>query len=111
MITDALSSKPLVGRESRIDDIELSDDVAALVEAVQQNWPVTEVRLTDISVETSTDPVMKAIRDFIANGCPSHESAIRDYYRERALLSLNDGVVTYKLQIMMPPYMLDDVLR
>ena len=115
MITDALSRKQLVGRESRIDDIELSDDITALVDAVQQTWPVTEDRVTEIRVETSTDPIMKSITDFIANGWPSHESAVphsvRDYYRERALLSLNDGVVTYKLQIVMPPKMRDDALR
>ena len=96
VIADALSRKPLV-------------------DAVQQNWPVTEDRLIEIRVETSTDPLMKSITDFIANGWPSHESAvphsIRDYYRERALLSLNDGVVTYKLQIVMPPKMQDDALR
>ena len=97
VIADALSRKPLVGRESRIDDIELSDDITALVDAVQQNWPLTEDRLTEVRVETSTDPIMKLIIDFIANGWSSHESAVphsvRDYYRERALLSLNDGVV------------------
>ena len=87
--------------------IELSDDITALVDAVQQNWPVTEDRLIEIRVETSRDLIMKSITDFIANGWPSHESAVphsvRDYYRERALLSLNAGVVTYKLQIVMPP--------
>ena len=101
MIVDVLSRKPLVGRESRIDDIELPDDITALVDAVQRNSPVTEDHLTEIRVETSTDPIMKSITDFIANGWPSHESAVphyvRDYYSERALLSLNDGVVTYKL--------------
>ena len=35
---------------------------------------------------------------------------VGDHYRERALLSLNDGVVTYKLQIVMPPKMRDDAL-
>ena len=58
---------------------------------------------------------MKSITDFLANGWPSHESAVphsvRNYYRERALLSLSDGVVTYKLQIVMPPKMRDDALR
>ena len=76
---------------------------------------MTEDRLIEIRVETSTDPIMKSITDFIANGWPSHESAVphsvRDYYRERALLSLNDGVVPYKLQIVMPPKMRDDALR
>ena len=76
---------------------------------------MTEDSLTEIRVETSTDPILKSITDFIANGWPSHESAVphsvRDYYRERALLSLSDGVVTYKLQIVMPPKMRDDALR
>ena len=115
MIADALSRKPLVGRESRIYDIELSDDITALVDAVQQNWPVTEDRLTEIRVKTSIDPIIKSITDFIANGWPNYESAVphtvRDYYRERALLSLSDGVVIYKLQIVMPPKMRDDALR
>jgi len=76
---------------------------------------MTEDRLTDFRVETSIDPIMKSITDFIANGWPSHESAdphsVLDYYRERALLSLNDSVVTYKLQIVMPPKMRDNALR
>ena len=50
VIADALSRKPLVGRESRIDDIKLSNDITALVDAVQQNWPVTEDRLTETRV-------------------------------------------------------------
>ena len=58
---------------------------------------------------------MKSITYFIANGRLSHESSVphsvQDYYRERALLSLNNGVVTYKLQIVMPPKMRDDALR
>ena len=45
VIADALSRKLFVGLESRIDDIELSKYMAALVEAVQQNWLVTEDRL------------------------------------------------------------------
>ena len=62
VIADALSRKLLVGRESRIDDIELSDDITTLVDAVQQNWPLTEDRLTEIRVETSTDGlVMKVL--------------------------------------------------
>ena len=76
---------------------------------------MTEGRLIEIRGETSTDPTMKSITYFIANGWPSHESAVshsvRDYYRERALLSLNDDVVTYKLQIVMSPKMRDDALR
>ena len=59
MIADALSRKSVVGRESRIDDIELSDDLTTLVDAVQQNWPVVEDRLTEIKIETSTDVIMK----------------------------------------------------
>jgi len=87
VIADALSRKPLFGRESRIDDIELSDDITALVDAVQQNWPVTADRHTEIMGETATDPIIKSITDFIANGWPSHEGvvphSVRDYYRER----------------------------
>ena len=115
VIADALSRKPLVGRESRIDDIELSDDITALVDAVQQNWPVMENRLTEIRGETSTDPIIKPITNFIANGWPSHEStvphSVRDFYRERGLLLLNHGVVTYKPQLVMAPTMRDDALR
>ena len=75
---------------------------------------MTESRFTEIRVEISTDPVIKSITDFMANEWPSHENSVphsvRDYYRERALLSLND-VVTYKPQIVMPPKMLDHALR
>ena len=103
VIADALPRKSLVGRESRIDDIDLSDDIAALVEAVQQNWPVTEDRITEIRVETSKDTVMKSITYFIANVWPCHESTVphsaRDYYRERALRSLIDGVVNINTKL------------
>ena len=67
VIADALSRKPLVGRESRIDEIELSDDITALVDAVQQNWPVTEDRLTEIIIiiiiiMTSYAPISSKIK-------------------------------------------------
>ena len=60
--------------------------MAALVEAVQQNTPVAEDRLTEIRIEPSTDPVMKSITDFIANGWPSHEIAATLLLREIATL-------------------------
>ena len=39
MIADALSRKPLIVRESRIGDIELSDDMTALVDEFNKTRP------------------------------------------------------------------------
>ena len=42
VIADALSRKPLEVREPQKDDIELSDDVAAYVDAIERGWPATK---------------------------------------------------------------------
>ena len=46
VIGDALSRKPLETCEPRINNVELSDDITAHVEAVQQNWTESEDCLT-----------------------------------------------------------------
>ena len=61
VIADALSRKPLEVREPQKDDIELSDDVAAYVDAIERGWPATKDRLTEMSLETMRDPSMKVI--------------------------------------------------
>ena len=107
VIADALSRKPLELREPHKDDIELSDDVAAYVDAIERGWPATKDRLTEIRLETMRDPTMKVIASFIENGWPRHERSVphsvRDYFRERSSLSISDGLIIYKLQIVVPP--------
>ena len=41
VIADALSRKPLQSCDHHDDELELSDDIEAHIEAVQQSWPVT----------------------------------------------------------------------
>ena len=49
---------------------------------------------------------MKVIASFIENGWPRHERSVphsvRDYSRERSSLSISDGIIIYKLQIVPP---------
>ena len=54
--------------EPQKDDIELSDDVAAYVDAIERGWPATKDRLTEIRLETMRDPTMKVVASFIENG-------------------------------------------
>jgi len=51
--------------------VRICVDLKQLNTAVQQNWPVTEDRLTETRVETSTEPIMKSISYFIANRWPN----------------------------------------
>ena len=115
VIADALSRKPLEVREPQKDDIELSDDVAAYVDAIERGWLATKDRLTEIRLETMRDPTMKVIASFIENGWPRHERSVphsvRDYFRERSSLSISDGLIIYKLQIVVPPNMRADILQ
>ena len=115
VIADALSRKQLEVRESQKDDIELSDDVAAYVDAIERGWPATKDRLTEIRLETMRDPTMKVIASFIENGWPRHERSVphsvRDYFRERSSLSISDGLIIYNLQIVVPPNMRADILQ
>ena len=58
---------------------------------------------------------MKTIAHFIGNGWPSHNSyvpqSVGEYYRGRASLSVTDGVIVYKFQIVVPPKMRVDTLQ
>ena len=115
VIADALSRKPLEVREPQKDDNELSDDVAACVDAIERGWPATKDRLTEIRLETMRDPTMKVIASFIEKGWPRHERSVPhsvlDYFRERSSLSISDGLIIYKLQIVVPPNMRADILQ
>ena len=72
-------------------------------------------RLTEIRLETMRDPTMKVIACFIENGWPRHERSVphsvRDYFREHSSLSISDGRIFYKLQIVVPPNMRSDILQ
>ena len=58
---------------------------------------------------------MKVVASFIENGWPRHERSVphsvRDYFRERSSLSISDGLITYKLQIVVPPNMRAYILQ
>ena len=61
VIADALSRKPIEVGEPQKDDIGLSDDVGAYVDAIERGWPATKDRITEIRLETMRDPTMKVI--------------------------------------------------
>ena len=107
VIAHALSRKPLEVRETQKDNIELSDDVVAYVDAIERVWPATKDRLTEIRLETMRYPTMKVIASLIENGWPRHERSVphsaREYFRERSSLSISDGLIIYKLQIVVHP--------
>ena len=93
VIADALSRKPLQSRDHHDDELELSDDIEAHIEAVQQSWPVTTDRLAEIREETSKDPVMTLLSGYIEKGWPKYERSVpqsaRTYYNNRTALFTN----------------------
>ena len=68
--------------QTQTDDIELSDDVAAHDDAIEQGWPATKYRLTEICLETMRDPILKVIASFIVNGWPRHEMSVSHSVRD-----------------------------
>ena len=67
------------------------------------------------SLEAMRDPTMKVIASFIENVWPRYERSIahsvRDYFRGRSSLSISDGLIIYKLQIVVPPNMHTGILQ
>ena len=112
VVSDALSRKPAQGSEA--DDVELSQDVHAFVEAVERGWPVSPGRLQEIRRATEDDQELRAVADFVMTGWPRREDAVPTsllpYYQIRSELSIADGLLVYRDRIVIPATMRTEML-
>ena len=74
VVSDALSRKPL--NTTNADDIELSSEVQAYVDAVESGWPTSPGRLEEIRRATEDDRELRAVADFVINGWPQRQDAV-----------------------------------
>ena len=104
VVSDALLRKPL--NTTIADDIELSSEVQAYVDAVESGWPTSPGRLEEIRRATEDDRELRAVADFVINGWPQRQDAVPaslyPYYHVRSDLLVADGLLIYRDRIVIP---------
>ena len=112
-VSDALSRKPL--NTTNADDIELSSEVQAYVDAVESGWPTSPGRLEEIRRATEDDRELRAVADFVINGWPQRQDAVPaslyPYYHVRSDLSVADGLLIYRDRIVIPVALRSEMLK
>ena len=113
VVSDALSRKPL--NTTNADDIELSSEVQAYVDAVESGWPTSPGRLEEIRRATEDDRELRAVADFVINGWPQRQDAVPaslyPYYHVRSDLSVADGLLIYRDRIVIPVALRSEMLK
>lgn len=83
-----------------------TDDVAAHIDAVVCQVPVTPQRMEELKQQTAEDPQLQTVLGFIRHGWPEYmekvPESVRDFYQVRGELSELEGSVTRGCRIVIP---------
>lgn len=90
-------------------------DVAAYVDTITCSLPISQQRMNSVKEKTEADETLKLLTQVIIDGWPSKKASIPDelgdYWNIRAELSVNDGVIYKRNQIVIPNSMRKDMLQ
>jgi transposase InsO family protein len=109
VIADALSRKPL---PLTLPDVQKAEEVEEFVDYVQASWPASDKRLTEIQVETASDPALQMVTRAILQGWPSNTvpEMMKPYLQAKGELSIVDGILTMGDRIVVPPSLRREML-
>jgi hypothetical protein len=110
VISDALSRHPMKNTGKSV----LEDEVEVHVGSVKENWPVSDTMMDKIREASSSDEMLKLTSFYTLNGWPRYyddlPQGMNDYYSERGMLSVMNGVLTHGDRIVIPQSLRQDVL-
>ena len=110
VVADALS-RSNVFPESPSD---LADEVQTYVENVERSWPVSDQKIRQIAVETSTCPDLSLVYRYTLSGWPEYAKdvpeTLQSYFAARHCLSTVNGVLTYLNRIVIPASLRNETL-
>ena len=76
------------------------------VHVINDHDTISNLKLSQFTVETSKDPVLKKLKDHVLNGCPNYrkqvDSAVRPYYNVRDEITLYQDVLLKGDRIIVP---------
>ena len=111
-VADALSRAPTDDPDSEISDEELDD----CINAITENMPISESRLSQFVKETQSDPTLQNLQQQIRKGWPEspkqllHKS-ITPYYSYRDELGLQNNLIIKGERIVVPSSMRQEMLK
>ena len=111
-VADALSRAPTDDPDSEISDEELD----ACINAITENMPISDSRLSQFVKETQSDPTLQHLQQQIRKGWPEspkqllHKS-ITPYYSYRDELGLQNNLIVKGERIVVPSSMRQEMLR
>ena len=77
--------------------------------------PATTTKLEEIRQATREDPKLQQVMGYTLNGWPETireiPEEIQEYFHERGVLSILDGILTHGVRIVIPESMREEVLR
>ena len=110
VVADTLSGAPQPG-----EIYEIEWEIAAVIAAVEQSWPLTSQRLSLVLEATQEDEELSAVFRYTDSDWPSHASSVAPiaqlYYGARGHLSIHVGLITYDDRLIIPLCLRADVLQ
>ncbi|KAL6455328.1 hypothetical protein MHYP_G00362220 [Metynnis hypsauchen] len=110
---DTLSRAPVKRGEVPADK-ELFEDTNIYVDMVMENLPASTAYLEELRDQLQRDSVCARVMQLCAEGWPAHginEPALKLYWTERALLTVQDGLLLKGQRLVIPSTMRNDVLN
>ena len=109
---DTLSRSPVTTPTSASEQ-ELMESTNIYVDCVMGNLPVSPTYMDNLRKELKADSVCSRVMMLCTDGWPDHarqEPELKSYWRERATLTVEDGLLLKDTRLVIPPAMRNDVL-
>lgn len=109
---DTLSRSPVTSSTSP-EDAELMESTNIYVDSIMENLPVSSSYVETLKEQLKADNVCSRVMALCTEGWPLHakqEPVLRNYWPERATLTVRDGLLLKGTRLVIPSAMRNDVL-
>ena len=111
VVADTLSRNPIP--DVCVDELE--EDINLYVNHIESSWPVSDIKLTQIALETEKDTVLSVVMKYVLNGWPQYirdvSDPAKDYFCVRGQLSVYNGLLVNGCKIVVPKSLRSDILN
>lgn len=111
VVPDTLSRAPL----DQEQDETLENEVKFYVESIENQRPISDIKLKEIISATDRDYGLQKVRKFIIQGWPEKECSIpeevKPYFTVRSELSVSRGLIIYQSRVVIPRELQTETLQ
>uniref|UniRef100_A0A3Q3JGA8 Gypsy retrotransposon integrase-like protein 1 n=1 Tax=Monopterus albus TaxID=43700 RepID=A0A3Q3JGA8_MONAL len=111
VVADALSRQP----QPEPEISELTGDIEALEEAIQEAWPISSTKLDIVKQQTMRDSELQLVKRFVTEGWLKYSAGVppevKKYYSVRNHLTTSNELVLYDSRMVIPQCLRGEMLQ